>query len=371
MNDGGNLDVARLEFEREKWAADLRLREREFDLRQAELELKRAEQRQSRWRSPLTVAVFAAALAAAGNAVVAFVNGSNQRELEDSKAESERILEMIKTGDPDSAADNLQFLLDSGLIVDQTRVEKLASYLTNRGAGTGPALPAGGITIEKTPELPKELQDKLESELKAYLDYLRKIGLAHNLPGLKIRIEHMESPNTNYFVSTHQLVIDDRLAPDLSVARVAATQYALAATSGELCSQGECGMIAGGLADYFSASFAGRPQIGETSAPVFRSEHPFLRNLENDLKFDAAAALDTYSGGEVWGGAFWEIRAKLGQPVADPILAQAWNSSDWQDDRTQGAKAFVPAILAAAGNDDARVKAISDILTRRGFPLPQ
>src|SRR6185503_13596496 len=132
MNDGENIDVARLQFEREKWAADLRLRERELDLREE-------EQRQARWRSPLTVAIFAAALAAAGNAVVAFVNGNSQRDLEDGKAESERILEMIKTGDPDSAADNLQFLLDSGLIADQTRVAKLASYLKTRGAGTGPA----------------------------------------------------------------------------------------------------------------------------------------------------------------------------------------------------------------------------------------
>ena len=181
MTDGGTMDVARLEFEREKWAADLRLREREFDLRQAELELKRKEQQGSRWRSPLTVAVLAAALAATGNAVVALVNGNNQRDLEDrkanaeiaveeSKAESSRILEMIKTGDPDSAADNLQFLLESGLIADETRREKLAGYLANRGAGTGPALPASGgspVQFEATKELTKPLQDKIETDLKS------------------------------------------------------------------------------------------------------------------------------------------------------------------------------------------------------------
>jgi hypothetical protein len=360
MNDGENIDVARLQFEREKWAADLRLRERELDLREE-------EQRQARWRSPLTVAIFAAALAAAGNAVVAFVNGNSQRDLEDGKAESERILEMIKTGDPDSAADNLQFLLDSGLIADQTRVAKLASYLKTRGAGTGPALPAaGGIKFDKTQELTQDLQDKLESGLKDYLAYLEKIGLAHDLPGLIIRIQHMESPNTNYFIETHELVIDDRLAPDLSIATVAAAQYALAVMDKKTCRQDVCQMISGGLADYFAASYANRPQIAEASAPVFQSNQPFLRNLDNDLKFDAAARLNIYSGGEVWGGAFWEIRTKLGQQVADRVLAQAWNSPAWQGDAARGADAFVRAILAAAGDNAAP---IGDILRGRGFPV--
>jgi hypothetical protein len=135
-----SLERARLEFEREKWQFERTLREREQANRDAEVALRREEQARSRWRSPLVVGIFAAAVAAAGNAVVAFVNGRLQRDLEDgkagaqlvleqSKAESDRILEMIKTDDPDKAAEILAFLLDTGLVNDQQHIKNLRAFL--------------------------------------------------------------------------------------------------------------------------------------------------------------------------------------------------------------------------------------------------
>jgi hypothetical protein len=157
--------------EREKWEADVRLRERELavkereqEIKHREVETKAQEFKRSRWTNPLVLAVLAAALAAGGNAVVALINGAAQREsndlrtaaenklqaekaseerqLEDGKAEAARILEMIKTADPDKAAVNLRFLLEAGLIVEPNRREKLAAYLKDREQGKGPTLPA-------------------------------------------------------------------------------------------------------------------------------------------------------------------------------------------------------------------------------------
>jgi hypothetical protein len=65
-----------------------------------------------------------------------------QRDLEDRKAEQSRILEMVKIGDPDKAAANLDFLLKSGLISDPSRASKLESFLKTRQPGTGPYLPS-------------------------------------------------------------------------------------------------------------------------------------------------------------------------------------------------------------------------------------
>jgi len=84
------------------------------------------------------LAIAGAALATLGNGVVTWMNGRDQRALEDTrsqsaqriqeennkqqvalenlKAESNRIVEAIKTDNPDTAATNLQFLLDAGLI---------------------------------------------------------------------------------------------------------------------------------------------------------------------------------------------------------------------------------------------------------------
>ncbi|MEH2605025.1 hypothetical protein V1277_004402 [Bradyrhizobium sp. AZCC 1588] len=163
--------------EQQRWQADLRLRERELDIKERaaaqeaaqktrEFEAKLADQKWARWTNPLVLAVFAAALAALGNAWLAYVNGEAQRALEltrsqeqiklerekaegqlrieNSKAEAARILEVIKTADPEKAAVNLAFLLDAGLIADDARKAALKTFLDNRKPGEGPSIPPTG-----------------------------------------------------------------------------------------------------------------------------------------------------------------------------------------------------------------------------------
>jgi len=157
-------------FEREKWQADLRLRERELSLREREEILKSLELRRSRWTNPLVLAVLAATLAATGNAVVAFINGVEQRELErtradaqlalerhkddslqaieEAKAEATRILEVIKTNDVEKARNNLDFLNQAGLITNPKRRAELQAYLSKLKPGEGPALPSSTAILE-------------------------------------------------------------------------------------------------------------------------------------------------------------------------------------------------------------------------------
>ncbi|MEW6427911.1 MAG: DUF4019 domain-containing protein [Thermodesulfobacteriota bacterium] len=138
-----NADIS----EREKWDFDKGVRERELNLREAEIEIARQESTSSQWRNPLVLAIFAAAIAAAGNAVVAVVNGNLQRDLEDQKSEQTRILEVIKVGgNPDKAAENLDFLLKAGLIRNPVQVNTLSKFLAERKPGTGPSLPSSGNT---------------------------------------------------------------------------------------------------------------------------------------------------------------------------------------------------------------------------------
>src|SRR5712692_215741 len=117
MMSSGDDKIA-TSFDREKWDIERGFRERELAIKEGELELHHKEQAGSGWRNPLVVAILAATAAAAGNAVVVVVNGRLQCDLESQKSEQTRILEMIRTGDPDKAADNLEFLLKTGLIDD-------------------------------------------------------------------------------------------------------------------------------------------------------------------------------------------------------------------------------------------------------------
>lgn len=135
--------------ERERWVAErafrdreIAAREREVHSREVELDMKREEQARARWHNPLVVAIFAAAVAAGGNAVASLVNGTSERRLEATRSEQARILEMIKTGDPDKAAQNLSFLLDAGLITEPDMERRLRASLASRKPGAGPVLPS-------------------------------------------------------------------------------------------------------------------------------------------------------------------------------------------------------------------------------------
>lgn len=136
-------------LEREKWEVERSIREREVivkereqSCKESELALRRAEMSVSRWNNPLAIAIFAAAIAAAGNSIVARLNGMAQMDLEGQKAEQTRILEMIKADHPDRAAENLDFLLRAGLIRDELIRNDIASFLATREIGRGPSLPS-------------------------------------------------------------------------------------------------------------------------------------------------------------------------------------------------------------------------------------
>ncbi len=66
--------------------------------------------------------------------------------MEETKAEAARIFEVIKAGDPDKAAGNLSFLVVAGLIASADRVRSIQTFIANRHAGGGPALPVGHST---------------------------------------------------------------------------------------------------------------------------------------------------------------------------------------------------------------------------------
>jgi hypothetical protein len=177
-----------LELDHERWL-------REYELRKREIEIKERDQSRSRWSSPVVLAVLAAALAGLSNAAVTLQNGLEQRKLEaekagqakiieETKAEAARIFEVIKTGDADKSATNLKFLVDTGLITNSDRIEKIQAFLDHRLAGGGPALPAAtdallvaltkiGADIKSTSQRSTS-QDEFDRQLKQMLPLLRQ-----------------------------------------------------------------------------------------------------------------------------------------------------------------------------------------------------
>ena len=369
------------DFEREKWRAELELKRRELELKEreqhrleTEQELRRAEQAKSVWTSPLTVAVLAAAIAAAGNAVVAFVNGRQQRaleleknraeiSLERTKAESNRILEMIKTGDQETAAANLSFLLKSGLVSDSFLETKLNAFLAARAPGSGPALPSpsGRIGFEKSGDLTQSMQERLQALFNKYFDYLDRIAFSPAKERVSVKVVKGSSaesaPNAYYVDNT--IFIDPRLADDASVPLREYNHHLLNTSAGSKAWSGHYAALESGLADYFACSFLNNPRLGEKASKFFKElGRPYIRNLDNDRQFTELAKTTSleypYLGAEIWGGAFWEMRERLSRDVADGLLASVWLNFFFPDRDEDIPAAFVKAALAQAKKSDKR-----------------
>jgi hypothetical protein len=365
----------RFDFERDKWRA-------EFDVKVREIAIKEREQASSKWRSPLTVAILAAAAAAFGNGVVAIVNGTQQVTLENSKAESTRILEMIKTGDPERAARNLDFLLQSGLITDAKRAEQIATFLRDK-PNSIPVLPSasGRVTFEPSEGLSEGLRKTLDGALQDYIAKLDRLGFP---AGERVKMKVEPTPNgPNAYYHENTIVIDPKMASDKSVPLREYSHHVLTAKFSETW-EGHYAAIESGIADYLTCSHLNNPKLGELAIKAIAPQQPFIRNLENNQNFGEfknkferatsflAQAQIPYEGASVWGGALWAIRTAVKPEAADPIVAAAWLSMQWPAADNERPLAFTTALLAAARQKaPARVEEIKAILQGRGFPLPR
>jgi hypothetical protein len=132
--------------EREKWDADQ-------SWRQAELSLRREELRKGRSTHPIVVVIIGGCLTAAFGMWTTHLNSQAGQVQETARAEAARILEVVKTGDPDTAAKNLQFLADVGLVTDERVSQKLHDYIANRLPGQGISLPqSNGVAKPADPK---------------------------------------------------------------------------------------------------------------------------------------------------------------------------------------------------------------------------
>jgi hypothetical protein len=163
-------DSARLAFDRDKWADEKCIRLQELCLKKkaqvtsdAELELKKIEQKRSKRINPLNVGIISAvavvvvgtigsAATVVGNIWVTNKNSNLQLGLEARKEDADLILETIKNAgsDFDKASRNLQVLGAGHLLNNPERVSALQTYLAVTKAqqeATPPPNAAGEHTL--------------------------------------------------------------------------------------------------------------------------------------------------------------------------------------------------------------------------------
>ncbi len=281
---------------------------------------------------------------------------------------------MIKTGEPDKAASNLKFLIDTGLISNKELVAQIQGYLSTRQPGTGPFLPAAAAryTFEQSEGLTKPAAETLEKSLNDFIAYLDRLGLKREAEKISINIVKGDDAMYPYYdPSKKALVINQLIVGDLDVPRRAYTHHVLNAGHGVTVGPNLNALVSG-LGWYLPCSFADRPIYGEFMGRAMKLDRPIgdISQRFNYEPFKRDESRYLYVGGEAWASLFWEIRTRLGQKVADALVIQAWQktsaSSGNAADRSF-ANRFDQELLENVPKE-AR-SAISTILNDRGFPL--
>lgn len=378
------------------------------ELRREDLALRRSEQERSRWTNPLVLAIVAAAIAALGNAVVAGVNGRQQRslererananrvleryksraeikleadkakaqiDLEDRKAESDRILEVVKTGgNTEAAAVNLQFLLDAGLVSTTSLAERLDAFLKARKPGEGPVLPAadGRFRIEASPDKTSE-GEAISKSLRQFCDYLDHVGFAR--PEQEVSISFEDVDDAYYDPATCHVVLGPPLQKEPDGAYREYMHHVLMAMSNVKHLAGNAFRnIEAGLADYFACSFIGRPGLGAEAAKAWKMDRPFARSLTSQKDYsDLGQHGASFDNDAIWGTLFWNMRESMDHDTSDKLLLSTWRTMQWPKDRRRTTRAFLKALLENAGAEPSgEVLATVEACLRKGaFPLPK
>jgi enamine deaminase RidA (YjgF/YER057c/UK114 family) len=140
LKNRSDFEDSPIEPSLEEWKAqkEVALKRLELLVKAKELESQSVIHTRAFWQNPLILSIIAAVIALVGNAVVIALDSVFQRDLEKIKSEGSFILESIKT-DTESAAMNLQFLVEAGLLT-KTKVN-IRSYLDARKDYEGPSLP--------------------------------------------------------------------------------------------------------------------------------------------------------------------------------------------------------------------------------------
>ena len=225
------------------------------------------------------------------------------------------------------------------------------------------------VIFQKSEALTPELQKTLEDTVEAFRSHLRQIGFPTGGSPVPVSVDPT-LVNAHYDAGKNEIVIGALLVNDPDVA---VREYARHVVE-HMHPDGSYTAILSGLADYLTCSFNDRAKLAEKSAPAFGRKYArqgYLRTMDNRRTFDELGpAAEMHDVGEVWGGAFWEIRALLGANDGNRLLLTACKETPAKEDSPQSRVEFARAVVRLARRDHAMHAAdIQAIFQRRGLAL--
>jgi hypothetical protein len=215
------------------------------------------------------------------------------------------------------------------------------------------------------------LKEKLQDGLARFIAYLIGIGFQGLDDRVSVHIFSKEEPlqdrfadrseNINAFYVGKVLYIHRAMADDLSVALREYSHHALGRGRQDAVFDTD---VENGLADYFSASFLESPLIGGNLRGLFGLPTPFIRNLDNSLRYPAVSD-EPHSRGAVWAGALWACRQATDRASVDRVAFEAWKPASSGANAEQIDKLFGGSLLSANGRAG---ECLAREIARRALP---
>ena len=118
-----------------------------------------------------------------------------------------------------------------------------------------------------------------------------------------------------------------------------------------------------GYSDYFGCSFTDDAQIGEWATA--RTGKPHMRDLLNEKAYPGDMTGEPHADGEIWGGACWDIRERLGNMTADMLVYESMHYLPEFARFSDAALGMVEADARISGGSNG--KTLREIFRKRGI----
>ena len=193
--------------------------------------------------------------------------------------------------------------------------------------------PASGLSAN--------MQEKLTASAAKFLKYFERLGYHPKTETINFNTKPKVENAASYYDDKETIYVDARWADDESLLYheylhlILYASLPFNALSGPTKWKFSQVPIEFGLANYFTASARNRPLIGELAAQILKTGTSSLSNLENGEKVTTLKSSNSAVAtklGDGWGGAFWDIRNRLGQAAADQWIYDAWRQMTDVDD---------------------------------------
>ena len=182
-----------------------------------------------------------------------------------------------------------------------------------------------GIRFKPSLIVAPDVQKMLNSVLYEFRIYVHRLGYTPKRGWVEVEDLPDDAFNMHYDHSRNAIVVGKELADEYDGIMRKFMHHVLFETAEEIAQHAG---LESGLADYFPCSFKGDPKFGARAVEIFNKKYPgmfsrpYLRELDIPRRFDTLEdSPESHDEGEVWGGAFWDIRHALGKDAQGNNLA--------------------------------------------------